>query len=295
MRIAVASGKGGTGKTTVAVHAAVTAASSGINSVYYVDCDVEEPNGHIFLKPDIIERETVTVPVPVIDESACTHCGDCGQICQFNAIAVILDKVITFNELCHGCGGCTRVCPAGAITESTRRIGSVERGVARIREHETGSKGSALHFVHGRLDVGEPLAPPVVRRVKERIPDVPLVIIDAPPGASCPVVESVRDSDYVLLVTEPTPFGLNDLEIAVETMRELHLPIGVVINRAGTGDDGVKKFCNREGLEILDEIPDDRRIAELYSRGELVTDGVAEFEDRMKRILEKITGMEVAE
>jgi MinD superfamily P-loop ATPase len=293
MRIAVASGKGGTGKTTVAVHAAA-AASGGIDTVY-VDCDVEEPNGHIFLKPEIIERESVTVPVPVIDESACTHCGDCGKICQFNAIAVVLDKVVTFNELCHGCGGCTRICPVDAITESARRIGSVEMGVATIHDHGDEGKGATLKFVHGKLDVGEPLAPPIVRRVKERIPDVSLVVIDSPPGASCPVVESVRGSDYVLLVTEPTPFGLNDLEIAVETIRELHLPMGVVINRAGSGDDGVKKFCNREGLEILDEIPDDRRVAELYSRGELLTGGIPEFGDRMKRILERITGVGVKE
>jgi MinD superfamily P-loop ATPase len=287
IRVAIASGKGGTGKTTVAVNLAVVASLRGTETVGYVDCDVEEPNGHIFLDPHVTDREVVAVPVPKIDESACTACGECSQICQFNAIALILDRVITFPELCHGCGGCTLVCPAGAITETFRDVGLVESGRAAYPRRLTGTNRGIL-FVHGALNVSEAMPLPVIRAVKGRMPDAPFVLLDAPPGTSCAMVESVRDADFVLLVTEPTPFGLNDLSIAVETVRGLGLPVGVVVNRLGVGDDRVRAYCREEGIEILAEIPDDRRVAEIYSRGGIVVEALPEFGQRYGELLDEL-------
>ena len=285
LRIAVASGKGGTGKTTVAVNLAVVAALRDGTPVGYVDCDVEEPNGHIFLEPRMTTRETVTVPVPTVDESICTACGECSRVCQFKAIVVIIDKVLTFPELCHGCGGCTLACPVGAITETPRGVGVVETGYASTSRRENDSR---IHFVHGVLNVGEAMPIPVIRAVKERVPDTPLVFLDAPPGTSCSMVESVRDADFVLLVTEPTPFGLNDLAIAVDTVRELGLAAGVVVNRHGAGDERIRSYCRDEGIDILAEIPDDRRVAEVYSRGGIVAEELPEFARRCEELLDAL-------
>jgi len=262
MRIAVASGKGGTGKTTIAANLAKVASRDG-RRVVYVDCDVEEPNGHLFLKPSIENRRLVGRPVPSVDLSRCTHCGKCSEICQFSAIVTIRDKVLIYPELCHGCGGCLLVCPEQAISEVSREIGLLETGMA-----------GSIQFVHGMLNVGEVMSPPLIREVKAAAPDGDLVIIDCPPGTSCPVIESVREADFVLMVTEPTPFGLNDLTLAVEMVRALQLPCGIVINRAGLGDRGVCEYCADERLPILGEIADDRRIAEAYSRGELACQAV---------------------
>ena len=261
--VAIASGKGGTGKTTVAVHLAAILAEQGL-AVQYIDCDVEEPNGHLFLKPTIECAEEAGILVPVIDKHRCTACGKCGKACEYNAIAV-LKTAMVFPELCHGCGGCLLVCPAWAIQEQPRTIGVVETG-----------RSGKISFAQGRLHVGEPMPPPLIRAVKRTRQADAVTILDAPPGTSCPVVATVRDADFVVLVTEPTPFGLNDLRLAVELMQQLKRAFGVVINRAGIGDDTVREFCHAENMPVLAEIPDDRRVAEAYSRGAMMT-GVESF------------------
>ena len=287
MVIAVASGKGGTGKTTVATNLAVTLARRG-ERVCYVDCDVEEPNGHIFLKPDIKSRTPVGVPVPEVDTSKCTGCGKCGEICQYSAIVCINKKALTFSELCHGCGGCTLVCPEEAISEVPREVGVLEEGMA-----------DGVSFVHGRLRVGEAMSPPLIREVKKRIPRDGITIVDAPPGTSCPVIEAVKGADYVVLVTEPTPFGLNDLELAVGMVRELGSPTGVLINRSDIGDDRVRRYCDCEGIDVLVEIPDDRKVAEAYSRGEMAVDAVPGldrlFEDVFHRVRKSLNRVQAGQ
>ena len=271
--VAVASGKGGTGKTTVATNLAYVAAIEG-HAVSYLDCDVEEPNGHLFLKPKIGKRTRVPVPVPLVDEDKCTACGKCKDICQYGAIAVLGKTAVAFRNLCHGCGGCVLVCPEGAITEGARDIGVVEEGWS-----------GQIRFVHGRLTVGEALSPPLIREVKKRLAGNGLEIIDAPPGTSCPVIQSIRGVDFVLLVTEPTPFGLHDLKLAVETVRAIGLPFAVVLNRADAGDRRVHDYCRDEKIDILLEIPDDRRIAEAYSRGRLAAEAVPEYREGFMSLL----------
>ena len=277
MKVAVASGKGGTGKTTVATNLAYVASRNG-QTVAYVDCDVEEPNGHIFLKPEFAATEPVGVMIPEVNNDQCTHCGECGRICQFSAILPMDDAVLVFPELCHGCGGCLLVCPADAITEVLHESGKVQ----------TGSAG-AITFVQGMLNIGQAMSPPVIKAVKRSCPPTDLTIIDAPPGTSCPVIESVRDSDYVILVTEPTPFGLNDLKLAVEMVRAVEIPFGVVINRSDIGDQEVAEFCRSRGVSILAEIPDDRKIAEAYSRGEMACEAVPVYQSLFAVLLEDIS------
>ncbi|MDK2972977.1 MAG: hypothetical protein PWP23_2732 [Candidatus Sumerlaeota bacterium] len=279
MRIAVASGKGGTGKTTVATNLAWVAASEG-QSVGYVDCDVEEPNGALFLKPLIRRTEPVCVSVPQVEANECNGCGLCSQICQYSAIVMMNGKVLTFAELCHECGGCWLVCPTGAVTESLRQIGNVEEG-------QVGS----IHFVQGLLNIGEATSPPVIRHAKQMAPTVDLLIIDSPPGTSCPTIESVCDADYVLLVTEPTPFGLNDLKLAVDMVRAIQLPFGVVVNRAGGGDHATEDYCAAQGIDILASIPDDRRIAEAYSRGEMICDEIPDCGALFLELLDRLGRM----
>lgn len=255
MKIVVASGKGGTGKTTVATNLAV----SWKTDLQLLDCDVEEPDCHLFLKPTITGSEIVGIPVPKVDESRCRPCGQCGEICQYGAIVSLGAKPVLFPELCHGCGGCALVCPVEAISEVTRPMGVVEHGHCE-----------SIGFVQGRLSVGEAMSPPVIRAVKEHLRPGGDAIIDAPPGTSCPVVEAARDTDFAVLVTEPTPFGLHDLVLAVELMRAMALPCGVVINRAGSGDGQVERYCQDQDIPILLQIPFDRSIAEACSRGELL-------------------------
>ncbi len=282
MIVAIASGKGGTGKTTVATNLARVASMQGLDATY-LDCDVEEPNGHIFLRPDMDVSAPVCVPVPVVDEEKCTACGNCAGICQYSAIALLDKTVLTFPNLCHGCGGCMLVCPAGAITETGREVGVVEEGTS-----------DGVRFVHGRLRIGEAMSPPLIREVKKRIPADGLAIVDCPPGTSCPVIQSVRGSDFVVLVTEPTPFGLNDLKLAVEMLRILKLPFAVVVNRADMGDEAVFGYCADELIEILMRIPDDRRIAEAYSRGRLAVEALPEYEGAFESLLRSVAGPPVA-
>jgi len=272
MIISVASGKGGTGKTTIATSLALS-----MGSVHFLDCDVEEPNAHIFLKPEINEKVSAGMLVPEVDNSKCNYCGKCAEVCEFNAIVVIKKKVLFFPELCHGCGGCTYVCPEKAIKEVEREIGVIEGGTA-----------GKIDFLHGVLNVGEPMAPPLIRKVKGFINHERDVIIDASPGTSCPVVEAVSKSDFCLLVTEPTPFGLNDLRLAVEMLRKLTIPFGVVINCADIGDDEVKNYCESEGIAIHMSIPWDRRIAESYSRGIPLIKALPEFQDRFSQLYQTI-------
>jgi MinD superfamily P-loop ATPase len=276
LRIAIASGKGGTGKTTIATNLAVTMAESGA-AVTYVDCDVEEPNGHIFLRPTISSTREVTTPVPEVEDSRCTYCGACGKACLFSAIVVLPSKVLTFPKLCHGCGACTLACPENAIREVPRRTGLVEEGDA-----------GKVTFLHGKLDIGEAMAPPVIRAVLASAPARGTVVIDAPPGTSCPVIESVRTADVALLVTEPTPFGLWDLKLAVEMVRELGVPFGVALNRAGAGDDGVIDYCAEQGIPILLKIPNDRQIAHAYSRGLLAVSALPHLRPLFVELHEKL-------
>ena len=281
MKIAVASGKGGTGKTTIATNLAWAAARSG-RSVAYVDCDVEEPNGHLFLNPHITSTRGAGRLYPKVDDEKCVHCRLCGDICQYSAIVCLGAKVLVYPELCHACGGCTLVCRPGAITEVLRETGRVEAGTA-----------GSIHFVHGVLNIGEAMSAPLIRQVKAELLQEDLQIIDCPPGASCPVIESVRDADMVLLVTEPTPFGLNDLKLAVEMVKALKSPFSVVINRAGMGDQQTQQYCRREGIEILAEIPDDRRVAEAYSRGILAFDAVPKFRLCLDKLLVRLCGTDL--
>jgi MinD superfamily P-loop ATPase len=274
--IAIASGKGGTGKTTVATNLARIASMQGLE-VTYLDCDVEEPNGHIFLKPKFEETTSFCVPVPVIDKDKCTACGKCKEICQYSAIALLGKTILTFSNLCHACGGCMLVCPTGAITETGREIGVIKTGMA-----------GGVRFVHGEIRIGEAMSPPLIREVKKRIHKNGLTIIDAPPGTSCPVIQSVKGSDYVVLVTEPTPFGLNDLKLAVDMLRVLELSFGVVVNRADIGDEDVFDYCNSQSIDLLLRIPDDRRIAEAYSRGQLATQALPEYAEIFASLLKGV-------
>jgi MinD superfamily P-loop ATPase len=257
MRIAVASGKGGTGKTTVAVSLAVELASRGERSSY-IDFDVEAPNGHIFLSPRIEKSFAVDVPVPAVDAETCTACGRCSDACEFNALACVGGRVMLFPEMCHGCGACALACPENAVTEARRRVGTIEAG-----------HSGPVAFAEGRLKLGEAMATPLIRELHRHVPYDGVALMDCPPGTSCPVVETMRGADRGILVTEPTPFGLSDLKLAVETARRLDLPVGVVINRSGIGNSDVSDYCRREGLAVYAAIPDDRSVAEAYSRGDL--------------------------
>ncbi|HPK54558.1 MAG TPA: ATP-binding protein, partial [Smithellaceae bacterium] len=252
MKIAIASGKGGTGKTTISVNLAQMYAAP----VQLLDCDVEEPNAHLFLRRERINEEIVSIPTPVVSEKLCNGCGECSRFCEYHAIAVLGKEPLIFPEMCHGCGGCKMVCPTKAIAEVERRIGILETSIS-----------DNITLISGRLDVGVPLAPPLIRALKKKICANLPTVIDAPPGTSCPVIAAVRDTDLVLLVTEPTPFGLHDLRLAVDMIRVLRIPCGVIVNRMGIGDERVHSFCQKEKIPVLLNIPDDRRIAENYSRG----------------------------
>lgn len=273
MQIAVASGKGGTGKTTISASLVLCAEEP----VQYLDCDVEEPNGHIFLKPNLTYSETCSVTVPTIDDSRCTPCGECRDICRYNAIIQFGKNVTTFPELCHSCLGCFRVCDEEAIMQAKREIGVLQWGMA-----------GTIEFVHGRVRIGEAMGIPLLKAVKKKADSEKMVIIDAPPGTSCPFVESIKDADYVILVTEPTPFGLHDLKLASTVLRNFNLPGGVIINRSDLGDDRVVQWCRNENIPILLKIPFQRSIAEGYAQGENLVETVPELRGTFRDLLRNL-------
>jgi MinD superfamily P-loop ATPase len=279
MIISVASGKGGTGKTTVATSLALSAAED----VELLDCDVEEPNAQIFIKATISSKKTVTISVPQIDVNKCTLCGKCAKVCAFNAIAIIPNKVLVFPELCHSCGACQYLCPVKAISEIGKKIGVVEIGQ---KKH--------LKFVQGQLNIGEATAIPVIKGVKTHIMGNNLVIIDAPPGTSCPMIEATKDSDFCLLVTEPTPFGLNDLILAVEVLQKLQIPFGIILNRCDLGNQDVYNYCKTEGIPILMTIPFQKEIAIAYSNGIPLVEISPKYKEQFRDILEKIRDILIA-
>jgi len=270
MIISIASGKGGTGKTTVAVNLALS-----LKNIQFLDCDVEEPNAHLFLKSRIRDKVKAHIPVPQIDEAKCTYCGKCCQVCAYHAIAVLpgsegkKGSVLIFPHLCHGCGACSLLCPQGAIKEVNKEIGVIEIG-----------EKADLQFVHGCLNIGEAMSPPLIRQVKSYINPTRTVIIDAPPGTSCPVITAVKGSDFCVLATEPTPFGLNDLILAVEILRKLNIPFGVVINRSDIGDEKVDDYCKTEDIPVLMRIPFSREIAVSYSEGVPIVEKDISYKDK---------------
>jgi MinD superfamily P-loop ATPase len=275
MILSVASGKGGTGKTLVAT--SLAGSLKGKYAIKLFDCDVEEPNDYIFMKPEITSSKIVSIPIPLVDEIKCTHCGKCSEICAYNALAVIPKRVMVFDQLCHGCGACSYLCPEKAISETPHRVGIIEIGNA-----------GGVEFIQGKLDIGQTMAPVIIREVRKLTDDTKINIIDASPGTSCPVVEAVKGCDFCLLVTEPTPFGLNDLILAVETVKQLEIPCGVILNRAGTGDTRTEKYCQDENIPLLMTIPLDRNIARMYSQGIPLIQGMPEYKDRFLEVFGKI-------
>lgn len=278
MIISIASGKGGTGKTTVATNLAV----SLNRDVRVLDCDVEEPNAHLFLHPEITETEEVSTFIPEVQEELCNGCKKCAEICRFRALTVIAGKVLVFQELCHSCYGCVEVCPENAIVEGERVLGVLESG-----------RSGDVGFSHGCLKIGEAMAPPLIKKVRSHEKKAKNTIIDAPPGTSCPVIAAMHGADFVLLVTEPTPFGLHDLRLAVEAVNLLGIPSGLVINRADMGNNRVKEYAEKQNLPVLMEIPFDRKIAEAYSTGKLVVEVMPEYEEQFRdlfRRIEKLAG-----
>jgi MinD superfamily P-loop ATPase len=301
MKIAIASGKGGTGKTTIATSLALSlAAESELTPPLFLDCDVEGPNAHLFLKPEFTHHQEVGILIPEVNKSKCTYCGKCAEVCQYHAIAVLGKKTLVFPQLCHGCGSCTLICPEGAISEVMDIMGVLEGGPATAE----------ISFAHGVMHVGEPMAVPVIRQLKawavseleyspgDTSTSTPntstqrqVVIIDVSPGTSCPVVEAVRGADYLILVTEPTPFGLHDLRLAVQVARQLDILAGVVVNRYGTGNSDVEEFCSAEELPILMRIPFERTIAEGIARGKTLVEIYQEYIPRFQEMFIKIVNL----
>ena len=275
MKLAVASGKGGTGKTIVSVSLALAAKGP----VQLLDCDVEEPNAHIFFNPSIEQKNRCTLTVPSVIESNCTYCGKCRDICRFNAITVFNKIIMTFPELCHSCRGCFLICPEDALAEAEREIGFVEKGHA-----------NGISFVQGKLRIGEAMSPPLIKAVKAEAETSSecLVILDSPPGTSCPVIATVNDADYTLLVTEPTPFGLYDLKLAVGMLRKLKRSFGVILNRSDLGNEDVETWCRQENIPIHLNIPFDRRIAEGYARGEPLIVSRPDLRSSFESLLEEL-------
>jgi len=279
MVIAVASGKGGTGKTTIATSLARTLAETG-RPVSFLDCDVEAPNAHLFLNPVFVQQGDVERLIPRVDEAVCTGCGRCAEVCEFHAIVVLGGQPLVFPELCHGCGSCTLECPEEAISETPKTLGILERGPAAAQ----------ISFARGLLNIGEPMAVPVISQLKKWLPPRPddTVILDSSPGTSCPVVEAIRGADFVLLVTEPTPFGQHDLWLAIQLTEELGIPAGVIINRDGVGDTKVDDLCREVGLPILMRIPLERKIGKGIAAGQSLTEIYPEYRDRFLRLFSRI-------
>jgi MinD superfamily P-loop ATPase len=278
LKISIASGKGGTGKTLVATNIAVSLASTGIGRITVADCDVEEPNSYLFFpQRTLLEREECSVPVPVIDEAKCTRCGKCSEVCAYHALAVLPETVLLFPELCHGCGACTIICPEKAVSRTTRSVGEIFR-----------ARSEDVEIIWGELALGEARTTPLIKAVKKKaLSD--MVIVDCPPGTSCSLVESVRGTDFCLLVTEPTPFGLYDLDIALRVLEKMDIPRAVLVNKSGTGDRKVYNYLEKRKIPLLMEIPLDRKIAEFYSRGEIFVEKMPEWKAKfagMVRVIE---------
>ncbi len=280
MRIAIASGKGGTGKTTVAASLALSLAEDQNHSPLFLDCDVEAPNAHLFLQPILERRQSVGVLIPTVDEAGCTHCGKCAEVCQYHAIVVLGKKTMVFPQLCHGCGSCTAMCPEEAISEHQEITGLLEGGLAR----------AGIVFTRGVLEIGQPMAVPIIRQLQSWTVPQPgqTTIIDCPPGTSCPVVIALRGADFLLLVTEPTPFGLHDLQLAVQVARELNIPSGVIVNRETGPYPDLERFCADQQLPILMRIPFERSIAEAIAQGKTLVEIHPEFKFQFQQLYLRI-------
>lgn len=277
MKIAIASGKGGTGKTTVATNLASFIAEE--DKVVLVDLDVEEPNSGLFISGSLILQEDKFKMVPRWIKDTCELCGNCQKNCNFSAVIKIPDQVMVFPQLCHSCYACSELCPTKSLPMQPEKIGTLKH-----------FKINNLNFIESRLDIGQEQAVPLISQTKDYIekkfPNKILKIFDSPPGTSCPVIEATKDADFVILVTEPTPFGLYDLKLAVETMRKLKKKFGVVINRYGIGNDDVLKYCENQNIRILAKFPNDRKIAELYSEGKLIFQEISEFKTQLNKIFD---------
>ena len=280
LKIAVASGKGGTGKTTIATSFALSIINDISESLLFLDCDVEAPNAHLFLKPQLTEEKPVEILIPEVNESLCTHCGECAKVCQFQAIAVLGNKTLVFPQLCHGCGSCTMICPANAIQEIPKSIGVLQKGTA-----------GEIKFARGVMDIGEPMAVPIIRQLKKWVAPLEpqITIIDSPPGTSCPVVESIRGSDFLILVTEPTPFGFHDLKLAHQVAKDLQIPAGVIINRENSAFSELEYYCKEENLPILMRVPFQRNIAEGIAKGRNLIEILPEMSASFQNIYHQIT------
>ncbi|MFH1195829.1 MAG: ATP-binding protein [bacterium] len=254
MIISIASGKGGTGKTTVAASLA-----SVVHESVYIDCDVEEPNGHLLLKPKIVSEESAEKLLPQIDHDKCNFCGKCVEVCEFNALINLKFEIVLFEEMCHGCGACKYFCPSKIITERAKEIGIIRVGITKEK----------ILFADGILNIGEVAAAPLIKEVKKKIVEGRTNIIDSPPGTSCSMVETVKDSDFCILVTESTPFGLNDLKLAIDVLKTIEIPFGVVINKYDPSFTEMENYLKENGIEVFLKIPFDRRYAETYSEGRL--------------------------
>jgi MinD superfamily P-loop ATPase len=272
MKIAIASGKGGTGKTLFSVSFAKHLLSKGI-SLTLVDCDVEEPNAHLFFPELNYQQEPVTTPIPQVDESRCTNCGVCSEACAFNALLVLKKVAVVYNHLCHSCGVCKRVCPEDAISYVPYEVGWLEHSVA-----------PPLHFTQGKLKIGEASGVPIIKKAKLNAVPTDLLIFDSPPGISCPVVTTLEGMDFVILITEPTPFGLHDLKLAVELVRTYSIPFGVVINQVGIGDQRVQEYCQKDGISILAEIPHHRGIATGYAEGKDLLESYPQIKHQLEAL-----------